>query len=230
MRRIGVLETIPAALNAPLYDALKQGLRVLGYVEGQNLVFDYRSADGRIERFPELAAELVRLKIDLIVARGTPAILAAKNASSTIPVVMTAAAEPLLIVASLARPGGNVTGLSSFANDLAAKRVELLRDAIPGIARIAALFTMSNPVMVPQWQEIETAARTLRIEPQLLDVRKPEDLEPAFDAARRQRADALVVSPGSLIQANHKLIVELAARHRLPAKIFSRNGSGPSKV
>ena len=101
-------------------------------------------------------------EFDLIVARGTPAILAAKNASSTIPVVMAAAAEPLMFVASLARPGGNVTGLSSFTNVLAAKRVEILRDAIPGIARIAALLTMSNPVVVPQWQEIETAARTLR--------------------------------------------------------------------
>ena len=215
--RIGVLETIPAALNAALYDALKQGLRALGYVEGQNLVFDYRSADGRAERFPELAAELVRAKVDLIVTRDSPAILAVKNATSTIPIVMAAAAEPLMFVTSLARPGGNITGLSGFTIVLAAKRLEILRDAIPDIARIGALLTMSNPAAVPQWQEIETAARTLRIEPQLFDVGKPEDFVTAFDTASRQRVGALVVGLGSLIQANQKLIAELAAKHRLPA-------------
>jgi putative ABC transport system substrate-binding protein len=220
--RIGMLETVPLALNGPLCDALKQGLRAHGYVEGQNLVIDYRSADGRVERFPELAAELVRLKVDLIVARGTPAILAAKNATSTIPVVMTASAEPLQFVASLARPGGNVTGLSSFANVLSAKRVEILRDTIPGISRIAGLMTMSNPVTVPQWKEIETAARSVGIEPQLFDMREPGDFAPAFDAASRQRVGAIIVGLGSLIQANQKLIAELAARHRLPAIFSSR--------
>src|SRR5262245_48256416 len=123
--RIGLLETIPVALNAALNEALKQGLRALGYVEGQNLVIDYRSADGRPERFPELAAELVGLKVDLIVARGTPAILAAKNATSEIPVVMASSAEPLMFVANLVRPGGNGTGLSGFAHVLGGKRFEI---------------------------------------------------------------------------------------------------------
>jgi putative tryptophan/tyrosine transport system substrate-binding protein len=220
--RIGMLETIPAALNAPLFDALKDGLRAHGYVEGQNLVIDYRSADGRVERFPELAAELIRLQVDLIVARGTPATLAAKNATSTIPIVMTSAAEPLLFVASLARPGGNVTGLSAFAHVLSAKRLEILRDTIPGLSRIGGLMTMSNPVTVPQWKEIEAAARSVGIESKLFDMRKPEDFAPAFDAASAQRVGALIVGLGSLIQANQKLIVELAARHRLPAMFLSR--------
>jgi len=220
--RIGVLETIPAASNAALYDALKQGLRAHGYVEGQNLVFDYRSADGRPERFPELAAELVRAKVDVIVTRGSPAILAVKNATSTIPVVITSSAEPLMFVTSLARPGGNITGLSSFSTVLMGKRVEILRDAIPDITRIGAVLTMSSPVSLPQWQEIDTAARTLRIESQLFDVGKPEDFAAAFDAASRQRVGALVVGLGSLIQANHKLIAELAARHRIPTIFSSR--------
>jgi putative ABC transport system substrate-binding protein len=220
--RIGMLETIPAALNAPLLGALKEGLRAHGYLEGQNLVIDYRSADGRVERFPELAAELVRRKADLIIARGTPAILAAKNASSTIPIVITSSAEPLLFVASLARPGGNVTGLSSFANVLSAKRLEILRDTIPGISRIGGLMTMSNPVTVPQWTEIETAARSVGIESQLFDMRTQGDFAPAFDAASQQRVGALIVGLGSLIQANQKLIAELAARHRLPAIFSSR--------
>lgn len=183
--RIGMLEMIPAAPNATNLGAFRHGLRELGYVEGHNLVIEYRSADGRAERFPDLATELVRLKVDLILTRGTPAALAAKNATGTIPVVITGVGDPLgaSLVASLARPGGNVTGLSSFAAELYGKRVELLRELVPGAARIAALFNMSNPALPPQWQETEMAARSLGVQPQLLDVRKPEDLAPAFDAA-----------------------------------------------
>ena len=165
--RIGVLDTTSAALNAANFDALRQGLRQHGYIEGQNLVIEYRSADGRAERFPDLAAELVRLNVDLIVTRGTPAIFAAKNATKTIPVVM-APAEP------------------------------------------------------PQWEETKAAARTLAIEPQLLDVRKPEDLGRAFETAIRQRADALVVGINVLTQANRRPIADLATKHRLPAIYASR--------
>src|SRR6516225_2650426 len=180
--RIGVLETTSAALNAANFDALRQGLRQHGYIEGQNLVIEYRSADGRAERFPDLAAELVRLNVDLIVTRGTPAIFAAKNATKTIPVVMAASGDPLGagVVAGLARPDGNVTGLSAFVTELQAKRLELLREMVPRINRIAALLNMSSPAEPPQWEETKAAARTLAIEPQLLDVRKPEDLGRAF--------------------------------------------------
>jgi putative ABC transport system substrate-binding protein len=217
--RIGVLETISPALNAANFDAFRQGLRELGYVEGQNVVIEYRSADGRQERFPDLATELVRLKVDLIVTRGAPASLAAKNSTRTIPVVIAATADPVGsgIVASLARPGGNVTGLSAYNVELYAKRVELLRELVPSLARIAGLFNMSNPVVPSQWKEVERGARSLGVQLQLLDVRNPEDLGRAFDAATRQRADALVVAVDALTQSNRQLIVDLAAKHRLPA-------------
>src|SRR5262245_9124930 len=193
---IGVLETIPIALNAANFDAFRQGLRELGYVEGENLVIAYRSADGHPERFSDLATELVRLQIDLIVTRGTPATLAAKHATGTIPVVMAAVGDPLEtgLVASLARPGGNVTGLSSTITDLQAKRVELLRELVPGATRIAALCNMGNAAIPPQWKEIEVAARSMSLQPQLLDVRQPEDIERAFDAASMQGANAPVAS------------------------------------
>jgi putative ABC transport system substrate-binding protein len=222
--RIGVLDTTSAALNAANFDALRQGLRQHGYIEGQNLVIEYRSADGRAERFPDLAAELVRLNVDLIVTRGTPAIFAAKNATKTIPVVMAASGDPLGagVVAGLARPGGNVTGLSAFVTELQAKRLELLREMVPRINRIAALLNMSIPAEPPQWEETKAAARTLAIEPQLLDVRKPEDLSRAFETAIRQRADALVVGINVLTQANRRPIADLATKHRLPAIYASR--------
>ena len=222
--RIGMLETIPTAPNAANLDAFRHGLRELGYVEGHNLVIEYRSVDGRPERFPDLAMELVRLQVDLIVTRGTPAALAAKNATGTIPVVMAASGDPLEtgIVASLAHPGGNITGLSALVTDLQAKRLELLKELVPGAARIAALFNMSNPFIQVQWQEIETAARSLGIEPQLLDVRKSEDIGPLFDAASISRADALVVGPEAVTQANLQTITGLATKHRLPTMYPSR--------
>ena len=222
--RIGVLDTTSAALNAANLDALRQGLRQHGYIEGQNLVIEYRSADGRAERFPDLAAELVRLNVDLIVTRGTPAIFAAKNATKTIPVVMAASADPLGagVVAGLARPSENVTGLSAFVTELQAKRLELLSEMVPRINRIAALLNMSSPAELPQWEETKAAARTLAIEPQLLDVRKPEDLGRAFETAIRQRADALVVGINVLTQANRRPIADLATKHRLPAIYASR--------
>jgi putative ABC transport system substrate-binding protein len=215
--RIGMLQNTPMALNAANLDAFRQGLRELAYVEGKNLVIEYRSADGRDERFPDLAAELVRLKVDLIVTRGTPAALAAK--ATGVPVVMCGIGDPVRagVVASLARPGGNVTGLSALTTEIFGKRVEVLRELVPGATRIAGLFNMGNPALPPQWKETEMAVRALRGEPQLLDVRKPEGVGPAFDAAIRQRAGALVVALDGLTQANRQLIVDLAAKHRLPA-------------
>ncbi len=217
--RIGMLERTSMVLNGANLDGFRQGLRELGYVEDQTFVIEYRSADGRDERFPGLATELVRRKVDLILTRGTPAALAAKNATGAIPVVIIGVGDPVGqgIVASLARPGGNVTGLSAIVTELYAKRVQLLRDLVPRAARIAALFNMSNPAIPPQWKEVEMAARSLGIQPQLLDVRKTEDLGLAFDRATRQRADALVVGLDTLTQVSQRLIVDLAAKHRLPA-------------
>ena len=222
--RIGMLETISEALNAANLAAFRKSLRDLGYIEGQNLFIEYRSADGRAERFPEMATELLRSNVDLIVTRGTPASLAVKNAAPTIPVVMAAVAEPLEsgLVAGLARPGGNVTGLSSFAAVLDAKRVELLREAVPGVARIAAFMNMGNPVQFGEWKEIETAAQSMGIQPQLIDVRKVDDIGPAFDAATREHADALVVGIDAIMQANSKHITDLAAKRRLPAIYASK--------
>jgi putative ABC transport system substrate-binding protein len=226
--RIGVLERTSPAINAANLDGFRQGLRALGYVEGKNYAIEYRSADGHDDRFPGLATELVRLKADLILTRGTPAALAAKNATVTIPVVIVGVGDPVAqgVVASLAHPGANITGLSAAVTEIYAKRVQLLRELVPRAARIAALFNMSNPALPPQWKEVETAARALGIEPQLLDVRKPADLEPAFDTAIRQRADALVVGLETLTQANQRVIVDLAARRRLPAIYASTEFAG----
>ncbi len=162
--RIGILETSSPALNAANYGALRKGLRDLGYVEGQNLVIDYRSADGRNELFPEFAAEIVRLHVDLIVTRGTPAVEAAKNATATIPIVMAASGDPLGtgIISGLARPGGNVTGLSAVSSELLGKRLEMLREAIAGLARIAFMHNLDNPVTRRQWDEFQSAGRSLR--------------------------------------------------------------------
>ena len=219
MHRIGMLETIPPALNAANLDAFRQGLRELGYIEGQTLIIEYRSADGREERFPSLAKELVRLKVDLIVTRGTPATQAAKDAAGTIPVVAANAGDLVGsgLVASLARPGGNVTGLTAVTTALEAKRLELLRELVPRLSRIAGLYNMHDPRTRLGWKEIEAASRSFGIEPQLLDVREAYDIGPAFHAAVRQRADALIVAASSLTQANRQVIADLAMKHRLPA-------------
>jgi putative tryptophan/tyrosine transport system substrate-binding protein len=195
LHRIGMLERTSIATNAANVDGFRQGLRELGYVEGRSFVIEYRSADGRDDRFPGLAAELARLKVDLILSRGTPAALAAKKATGTIPVVFVGVGDPVAqgVVASLAHPGGNLTGMSAVVTEIYPKRVQLLRELVPRATRVAVLFNMSNPAQPPQWKAVETAARFLRIELHLLDVRQPADLKPAFDTARRQRADALIV-------------------------------------
>jgi len=222
--RIGVLDTMSATLNTANLGAFRQGLRELGYVEGRDFVIEYRSADGRPERFPGLATELVRLKVDLIVTRGTPAVLAAEKATESIPIVMTTSADPtgFGVVSSLARPGGNVTGLSTIAVELMGKRLEFLKEAIPRIARIALLGNMSSPASASQWRQMEGAARSLGLEPQLLDVRAPEDFARAFDTAIRQRANAVQVVNDTLTQTNSRRIVDLSAKHRLPSIFTSR--------
>jgi putative ABC transport system substrate-binding protein len=215
--RIGILEPIPAARNAANLNALRKGLRELGYTEERNLVIEYRSADGRAERFPELASELVRLKVDLIVTRGTPAAIAAKNATETIPVVMATMGGPGAIVPSFAHPGGNITGVITFSTELTAKRIEIIKELIPNLSRIALLHNMSNPAVPPEWEETKTAARSLGLEAKLFDVRSEEDLGHAFELAVRQHVDALVIGADGLTQTHQQTIVDLAARNRLPA-------------
>src|SRR5262245_60777833 len=224
MRRIGVLETISAELNSTNFEALRKGLRDLGYIEGQNLTIEYRSADGQVERFPPLAEELVRAQVDVIVTRGTPAVFAAKNATTTIPVVMAASGEPLAtgIIPGLARPGGNVTGLSAFTNELIPKRIELLNIAVPNINRIAFLQNMSNPVASPQWEELNSAERSLRIEPLLLVVGGAEGVVRAFETAAMQRIDALALGNDTVTHANRWHIVALAAQYRVPVIYAAR--------
>ena len=220
--RIGILEAIPAAQNAANLDALRKGLRDLGYVEGRNLIIEYRSADGRAERFPDLASELVRLKVDLIVTRGTPAARAAKNATGTIPMVMATMGDPRSIVASFAHPGGNITGVTTFSTELTAKRIELLKELVPNLSRVALLHNMGNPAVPPEWEETRTAARSLGLQAELLDVRSQGDLGRAFELAVRQHVDALLIGADGLTQMHQQTIVDLVARNRLPAAYPAR--------
>ena len=226
--RIGMLERTSAARNAANIEGCRQGLRELGYVEGETFVIEYHSAEGHDDRFAALAAELVRSKVDLILTRGTPAALAAKHATKTIPIVITGVGDPVGqgVVVSLARPGANITGLSAAVTDIYPKRVQLLKELVPKTARVGVLFNMGNPALPPQWREVERASRSIGIEPHLLDVRKAADLEPAFDAAVKARADALLVGIETVTQANQGVIVDLAARHRLPAMYASTEFAG----
>ncbi len=221
--RIGVLDTSSMARNAVNMAAFRQGLRELGYVEGQHFVIEYRSPRSGATEFPDLAHDLVRSKVDVILTRGTAAVIAAKNATRTIPIVMTASGDPIGmgVVPTLARPGGNVTGLTTLSAEVSAKRMQLLKEAIPGIQRVATLIDMASG-LVTLWRTTEQSARAMGLQPQLLDVRKAEELAPAFEAAVKQRADALVASQGTVLQNNIGRVVELAARHRLPAIYPSR--------
>jgi len=220
--RIGILEPVPAARNAANLDALRKGLWELGYVEGRNLVLEYRSADGRAERFPDLASELVRLKVDLIVTRGTPATRAAKNATPTIPVVMATMGDPYPTVASFANPGGNITGMTTYSTELIGKRIELLKEMVPSLSRVALLHNMGNPAVPPEWEETKTAARSLGLQAELLDVRSQDGLTRAFEQAVRQRIDGLLIGADGLTQLHQHTIVDWAARNRLAAAYPAR--------
>src|SRR5215207_4978654 len=212
--RIGVVEPISAELNAANLAAFRQGLQDLGYVEGRNLVLEYRSADGDACRYPVLICELIGFNVDLIVTRGTPAALAAKKATSTIHVIMASLGEPLLVVASLARPDANLTGLSGVVSDLDAKRIKLLTEMAPATSAIAAFLNMSNPISVPQLKELERAAQAKGLRFRLFDVRNGDDIERAF-AASDTGYHALTVGLEAVTQAHRKRIAELAAKHHL---------------
>ncbi len=193
--RIGYVGNSSASLEPRLLGAFRDGLRNLGYVEGQNIRIEYRWAEGRYERFPDFMAELVRLKVDLIVVAGTPATLAAKQATNTIPIVMAVIGDALEagVVPSLARPGGNVTGLSTVVPELEGKRLELLKQALPKLSRLAVLANPANPFVDVALKHTQRAAEELRIKLQRVDVRQPEEFGNAFTVIANERPDALVV-------------------------------------
>jgi len=218
LRAIGYLNP-GSGPPAPGITALFDALAELGWIEGKNVVFERRYAENRLERLPELAAELVRLNVDVIVAIGTPGPLAAKRATSTIPIVMAAAGDPLGsgLVASLARPGGNVTGMSLMAPDLGGKRLELLKELLPGLARVAVLWNATNPYAAIVFKEMQATGPTLGIEVQSLEVRSPDDFDGAFEIARRQRPDALITVEDPLTFSHRKRIADLAIGQQLPS-------------
>jgi putative ABC transport system substrate-binding protein len=213
--RIGVLER--EAADSVNFAAFRERMRELGYVEGRNLAFEYRSSQGSNDLYPKLAAELAALKVDLIVARGTPAILAAKQATRTIPIVMSGAGDPVRsgLVASLARPGGNVTGLMGFL-ELSPKRLQLLTQLFPKIEEIGVLLNLSNPNAHGERRELEAAAQTFGIQLRAYDVRAADDLNRAFEDAARRRLKAMYVSLDTLTEVHRKRIAELALKHRVP--------------
>jgi len=199
--------------------AFTDALSELGWVEGKNVAFERRYAENRLDRLAEFAAELVHLNVDVIVAEGTLAPLAAKRATSTIPIVMTVAGDPLGsgLVESLARPGGNVTGMSLMAPDLGGKRLELLKERLPRLGRVAVLWNATNPYAALVYKQTQAAGRTLGIEVQSLEVRGPDDFKGAFEAAKQQHSDALITVEDPLTGANRKRIVHFAAVDRLPS-------------
>jgi putative ABC transport system substrate-binding protein len=198
---------------------LTQGLRELGYVEGRNLALQVRYAEGRTERFPGLATELVNLKVDVLVAASTPGALAAKQATSTIPVVMVSVGEPLQVklVNSLAHPGGNVTGLSLVAPELAAKRLDLLKQALPKLSRVTVLWNSANEGMRARFQETQAGAQSLGVALQSVTVQSPDDFQPLFATMSKERPEALLVLADTVTVANRERAVEFAARSRVPA-------------
>jgi putative tryptophan/tyrosine transport system substrate-binding protein len=217
--RIGVLANGTAPTEAHRHEAFRQGLNELGYVEGRNIVIEYRYAEGKSERFPALAAELVRLNVDVILTSGDRGIRAAKQASQTIPIVVAIVADLVGpgYVASLARPGGNITGLTTLSPELSAKRLELLKTAFPKVSRVAILWNPTNAANVAVFKEMEVAARALRIQLLPVDVRRADDFESAFLAALRARADALVAVGDALLLTHRARIVDFAAKNTLPA-------------
>jgi len=227
--RIGYLAVQPAA-NPHLHEAFRQGLRDLGYVEGRNVVTEYREAEGKPERLPALAAELVALKVDVLVAQPTVGALAAKQATRTLPIVFIAVADPVTsgLVTSLARPGGNVTGLSTFGPDLVGKCLEQLKRAVPGVSRVAVLWhpgAVLERTAKDMLKEAEVAARALGVRLQFIEARGPDDFDRAFSEITRARASALTVFGSSMFFSERRRLVGLAAKNRLPAVYTWREGA-----
>ena len=222
--RIGILDNSTASGSALLLDAFRQELRKLGWIEGKNIAFEYRFAEHKNERLPELAAELVRLKVDLILAMGQQPASAAKSATASISIVMATAGSPVAggLVASLARPGGNVTGLSSLAPELNSKRLEILKDAVPKLARVGLLRWVATSE-APQMQEVRAAAPALKLKLEEVETHPDaKGLESAFQTAKQKRVGAIMTTSGRPFFAERKRIVELAGKYRLPAIYFQK--------
>jgi putative tryptophan/tyrosine transport system substrate-binding protein len=200
-------------------EAFRQGLRELGYVERKNIVIEWRYGQEKPDRVSELAAKLVRLKVDVIVSGGNSATQAAKKATNTIPIVMTQSSDPVAsgFVASLARPGGNITGLSTLAPEISGKRLELLKEIVPKLSRVAVLGTSTSPGNAQELREVELAVGALRVKLQYLDLLSSKDIETAFRAASKERADAVLMMSGAVGSSQRKEIAELAVKSRLPA-------------
>ncbi len=221
--RIGYLSTVSPSTISDRLEAFRQGLRELGYVEGKTIGIEWRFAEGKADRLPGLAAELVRLKVDVIVTSGPAPTRAAKEATVTIPIVMEQDSDPVGngFVASLARPGGNITGLSTLAPELSGKRLELLKEIVPKLSRVAVFGASTNPGSAQSLRETELAARALGVQLQYLDVLSPKDIETAFRAAAKGRADALLVLQSPVFVNERTQLADLAVKGRLPA-IYDR--------
>ena len=217
--RIGYLSGVSPSAISDRTEAFRQGLRELGYVEGKNIVIEYRWAEGRVDRLPDLATELVRLKVEVIVTSGPTPTRSTKEATVTIPIVMTQVGDPVGngFVASLARPGGNITGLSTLAPELSGKQLELLKEIIPKLSRVAVLGTSTNPDSAQSLKETELAAGAFGVKLQYLDVLGPKDIETAFQAARKGRADAILALSSRVLVSQRTQVVDLAVKSRLPA-------------
>ena len=218
--RIGYLNAVSPSNRSDRIEALRQGLRELGYVEGKNILIESRYAEGKLDRLPALAAELVRLKVDVIVTSGPLPTRATKETTSTIPIVMALDSDPVGngFVASLARPGGNITGLSALRPELSGKRLELLKEIVPRLSRVAVFGTSTQPGNAQMLKEIELAAGAFGVKLQFVDVLSPKDIESAFRAAGKGQADAvLMMVPSSVDSSRQKEIVELAVKSQLPA-------------
>src|SRR5713101_7521393 len=223
--RVGLLGLGSAESSSPFFEALRQGLRERGWVEGQNIAFEDRTTVRQYSRLPDVAAELVRLKVDVIVTWGTTPALAASKATGTIPIVTTTGSDPVEmgLATSLARPGGNVTGLTSSGRELVGKRIELLKETLPGLSRIAVLWNPESRTESFALRDAEAAAKSLRLQVRPAEVRGPEDLEKAFASIAHKRPEALVLAPSNMFRAHRARLVELAARHRLPATFSDRS-------
>jgi len=217
--RVGYLSPSSRSTQKHLVEALQQGLRVLGWIEGQNITIEYRWAEGKYERLPDLAAELVRLRVDVIYANSGPAALAAKRATSSVPIVFETLGDPVSagLVASLARPGGNLTGVSGLGPELSGKQIELLKEVAPRLTRVAVLANPSNKMATAALRETEIAARLLGVKFQVLEVSEPDKLEGAFSAITRERAGALMVLADPMFGTQRKRILGLVEKSRLPA-------------
>jgi putative ABC transport system substrate-binding protein len=217
--RIGFLGNSTAALEANLVEPFRDGLRALGYEEGRNIVIEYRWAEGNYERFPLLVAELLALKVDVIVTAGTPATVALQTGTTSVPLVMVAVGDPIGsgLVASLARPGGNLTGLSSIAPELEGKRLELLREVVPNLSQVAVFFNSLNPFHASTLHQARVAAQALQMKLLSLDVRAAEDLDNAFAAVLKEQPDALLIQADRVFLHNRNRMMDFAASHRLPS-------------